>query len=206
MKICIAGWYFRPKFLDKMYRARIAGFDAFMIKHREGDSRGVPSQLYPNYGLEFGAYRQYVENHWDKQSDVLFLHDDTEISDAVSTLGAIESLNERGVDHAYIFPDETHEYVNGGCHGRGMWIRGSILKQIATNFPADMHNDGINIGTIAQKGILEFHERIMECSKNTGVIAIVPQIVFGHRGRIHEEMFVYRKHALVPGDLVNVSE
>jgi len=69
-----------------------------------------------------------------------------------------------------------------------------------------MQNHGINVGRIAQKGILEFHRRMKKLSSNTTVIAIVPQIQYGHRGRIHEEMFVYRETGPIPGLMVNVSE
>ena len=203
MKICIAGWYFRPTFLEAV---ALSGYGAFVVKHRPGDTFILPSELYENRGLEFGAYRQYVEHHWHGESDVFFCHDDTEVSD-LSAFRDLESLNDIGVDHAYVFHDENEEYVNGGVHGRGMWIRGSILKQLASDFPADMDNTGVNIGKVAQKGVLQFHDRIMKLSKNTGVIAILPTIRFAHRGRLHTHMFVYRKtHLPIPGGLVNVHE
>jgi DNA-binding FadR family transcriptional regulator len=164
----------------------------------------LPHAVYANRGLEFGAYRQYVENHWDGESDVLFIHDDAEVSD-LKAFDDVAALADMGVDHAYIFHDENEEYVNGGAHGRAMWIRGSILKQLASDFPADMDNRGVNVGKTAQKGIFQFHERIMQLSPNTGVIAIIPQFRFAHRGRLHTDMFVYRKtHSPVPGGLVNV--
>lgn len=202
MKICIAGWYFRPRYL-RAVKAFI--YDAFVVKHKEGDTQDLPGALYPNVGLEFGAYRQYVENHWDGQSNVFFSHDDAEVLGS-RAFSDIESLADRGVEHAYIFRDEYDEYINGGAHGRGMWMRGDIIEKLAKDFPADMENHGVNVGLEAQKGIVEFHKRILDCGKNTGVIAIVPQIQFGHRGRIHTEMFVYRKHMPVPGGLVNVSD
>src|SRR4030095_8836194 len=124
MKICIAGWYFRPDFMRTI---RDSGYEAVVIKHREGDTQGIPSMLYDNVGLEFGAYRQYVMNHWDGESHVLFLHDDTEISDPIC-LDDMEAVRGTGVDHCYIFHDENEEFINGGAHGRGMWIKGSILK------------------------------------------------------------------------------
>ncbi len=202
MKICIAGWYFRPAFLRMV---QCSGYDAFVIQHRDGDTEGIPAKLYPNVGLEFGAYRQYVENHWDGESDVLFLHDDAEVSDTVA-FRDIETLSLRGVDQAYIFQDEIHEYVNGGAHGRGIWIRGSVLKQLAQDFPADMSNTGMNVGKEAQNGIFAFHRRIKDLTRNTTVIAIVPQFTFAHRGRLHDRIFVYRKTQPVPGGLVNVSQ
>lgn len=201
MNICIAGWYFRPQFLLAVERS---GYEALVIKHREGDQCWLTAKSYPNLGLEFGAYRQYVENHWDGVSDVFFCHDDAEVSD-VSAFSDIAQLAERGVDQAYIFHDENEELVNGGVHGRGIWIRGDIIAKLKDDFPADMDNGGVNVGVVAQEGILRFHKRIMALGQNTGVIAIVPQIRFAHRGRLHTEMFVYRKAGPVPGGLVNVA-
>jgi hypothetical protein len=198
VKICVCGWYFREQFLRDL---SLSDYETFVIKHRDGNTHGLRHVRYSNHGLEFGAYRQYVRNHWDGESDVLFLHDDTEITD-LQALKDIETLNEMGVDQAYIFQDEMHEYVNGGAHGRGIWIRGSLLKQLAEDFPADMDNLGVNVGVVAQKGILAFHKRVMELSKNAGVIAIVPQIRFAHRGRLHDKMFVYRPNSTVPGGIV----
>jgi hypothetical protein len=201
LNICVAGWYFRPAFLECLARS---GYDTFVVKHRE-DICGLPSKLYPNEGLEFGAYRQYVENHWDGVSDVLFIHDDAELS-SVDALADVETLGSLGVEQAYIFPDEIHELVNGGAHGRAIWMRADIIAKLKDDFPADMQNSGVNVGLEAQRGILAFHKRILECGKDTGVIAIVPQFTFGHRGRIHQQMFVYRKTGQVPGGVVNVNE
>jgi hypothetical protein len=155
--------------------------------------------------LEFGAYRQYVEHHWDGESDVFFCHDDVEVSDT-KAFHDVERLAGMGVDHAYIFHDEYDELVNGGAHGRGMFIARHLLKKLASDFPADMQNDGVNIGKIAQRGILAFHERVMKLSSNAGVIAIIPQFRFAFRGRLHEEMFVYRKTTTMPKGEVLVSE
>ena len=203
MQVVICGWYFRPDILwlvNAFY-----GDNAFVVKHREGDTGNIPSKLYANVGLEFGAYRQFVENHWDGESDVLFMHDDAIAKPELFM--DVERLSALGVDQAYIFHDENEEFINGGCHGRGIWIKGSLIKEIASDFPADMTNDGVNIGVAAQKGILAFHKRMGELSSNAQVIAIIPSFRFAHRGRLHEELFVYRKTAAgVPGGLVNVAQ
>jgi hypothetical protein len=200
VKICVAGWYFRYAFLRAIGNS---DYDAFVVRHREGNTQWIPSALYENRGLEFGAYRQYVENHWDGESDVFFCHDDAEVSNP-GGFHYVATLRNLGVEQAYIFHDENEELINGGAHGRALWIRGDILRKLAKDFPADMANEGVNIGKDAQNGILAFHRRILECGKNTAVIAIVPQFRFGHRGRIHTEMFVYRKTGPVPGGFVNV--
>ncbi len=206
MKLCVAGWYYRPQLMQTLNW--ITDRDkVFVIKHRDGNCLDIPSKQYPNLGLEFGAYRQYVENEWDGMSDVLFMHDDACLSGKLSVLDDIASLRDMGVEQAYIFHDENEEYINGGIHGRALWIRADVLKLLSKDFPADMENTGTNIGVVAQKGILEFHKRIMELGHNTGVIAIHPLMRFAHRGRLHDKMFVYRKtHHPVPGGLVHVPE
>ena len=193
MKICIAGWYFRPAFFRSVYQS---GFEAFVLKHREGDTCGLPSKQYPNLGLEFGAYRQYVENHWDGESDVLFCHDDTEVA-TPDCFSDIARLNSIGVDQAYIFNNYSEQIVNGGVHGRALWMRGATLLKIADNFPADMDNQGTNVGKIAQRGVLRFHARMRDLTSNTMIQVIMPQMIFGHRGHIPNEMFVYRDQNLV---------
>jgi hypothetical protein len=198
MQICIAGWYFRPKFLGLI---KESGYNAFVVKHREGDTQGLPSKLYPNVGLEFGAYRQFVENHWDRKSDVLFLHDDTELDDPIA-LAQAHSLTQMGVDHAYIFRHAYEELCNGGAHGRGMWMSAETIHKMGT-IEADMENMGVNVGIVAQKGIVMFHKRVMQCGQNCGLAAIIPGFDFGHRGRMNKEMLVFRRMNVIPGAIIN---
>jgi hypothetical protein len=176
-----------------------------VIKHREGECCGIPSILYDNYGLEWGAYRSYVEHHWDGSSDVLFTHDDVEVTDS-KAFKQVESLREMGVEQAYLFHDEYDEMVNGAAHGRGVWISGPTIAKLANDFPADLTNTGVNIGRFAQNGIFAFHKKIMSMGSNTGVVAIVPQFRFAFRGRIHEEMVVYRRTGTEPKGVVLVHE
>jgi len=96
MKICIAGWYFRPNF---MHAVRDSDYPAYVVKHREGDTFGIASRLYGNQGLEFGAYRQFVENRWDGKEDVFFCHDDIAVSDKWA-FNDVERLAGMGVDQA----------------------------------------------------------------------------------------------------------
>lgn len=202
MKICVAGWYFRPRFLEAV---RTSGYEAIVIKHREGDAIGIPSILYDNFGLEFGCYRSYVQHHWDGVSDVFFCHDDAEVSD-VRAFDDIASLTNIGVGQAYIFHDEYDEYVNGGAHGRGIWIRADVLKKLQADFPADRNNNGVHIGRDAQKGIFAFHKRMKELGDDTQVIAIVPQFRFAFRGRLHESLCVYRHVGSTPKGVALIHE
>lgn len=200
MSICIAGWYFRKKFFSDILAS---GIPAFVVKHREGDTLGIPSALYENRGLEFGAYREYVQNHWDRTSDVLFIHDDTEILDSI-VLDQVQTFRAMGVEHCYIFSSAYEELCNGGAHGRAMWIKAETLALLADDFPADMDNLGANGGIVAQKGIFQFHARVLKAGMSTAVAAIVPGFNFGHRGRMNNNVLVFKRvTSLIPGVVAN---
>lgn len=201
MAICIAGWYFRKSFFESIASS---GIPAFVVKHREGDTLGIPSALYENRGLEFGAYREYVKNHWDGKSDVLFIHDDTEILDPIA-LEQIQTFRSMGVEHCYIFSNAYEELCNGGAHGRAMWIKAETLATLADDFPADMSNEGTNMGIVAQQGIFRFHARIIKAGQNTAVAAIIPGINFGHRGRMNNNVLVFKRanDLIKPGVPIN---
>src|SRR6185295_13186107 len=192
MNICVVGWYFRPKFIKALESSRR---NVFVIKHREGDSGSLPSKPYPNIGLEFGAYRQYMDNHWDGRSAVLFCHDDTEILSS-NALDQIETLEERDINHAYIFQDECQEVVNGGIHGRAMWCRGAWLKelQMVGGIPYDETNRGDNTSQNANRGCFAFHERIKAMgSPNVALAAVVPSMRLARRGWLAQEMYVFNR-------------
>ncbi len=199
MSICICGWYFNESFLKTV---AASGYSAFVVKHREGDTQGIPSALYENRGLEFGAYRDYILNHWDGESDVLFMHDDTEIIDP-QALYHVTSLRGGSIDHAYIFSSQYEELVNGGAHGRAMWMSRDLIIAIKDSFPVDEENHGENIGPRAQKGIVDFHKRVTAESPNTGLAAIIPGFSLGHRGHLNNKVWVFKRTNTTPGNILN---
>lgn len=199
LTICIVGWYFRAQFLKAI---KESGYSAFVVRHRTGDTQGIPYADHPNLGLEFGAYRQYVENHWDGTSDILFLHDDTDILN-MGALALADSLGQMGIGHAYIFSSAYEELVNGGAHGRGMWMSADTIRQMADDFPADMENTGTNVGVVAQQGIFRFHKRVKECGPDTGLAAIIPSFYFGHRGTMNDKVIVFKRLNVIPGAILN---
>ena len=189
MKICIVGWHYRASFLKKLAECH---FKVFVIQHREGDTQGIPAKLYENRGLEFGAYQQYLDNHWDGISDVLFCHDDVDIQ-GLNVLDQIETLSDMNIDHSYIFNNFYEEWANAGCHGRAMWCKASWIKSLQDHggFPVDLSNTGNTAGKDANKGAWDF--RRMLTGQREGLSAIVPGIEFGRRGWMTEQIFVFKR-------------
>ncbi len=110
-----------------------AYWPVLIVAHRSppnGD-KYFPSVETPNVGLEFGAYDFFLKNHWDKESSVLFMHDDVEAS--FEAFAAIEDACFH-FDQAFIFADEEEEKRNysmsygGGVHGRGVYCSSRFLQ------------------------------------------------------------------------------
>jgi len=76
MQICVTGWDFNESLYVSLAKT---SFNTISIMHKKGDTKGVPFQLIPNEGLEWGAYNYFLKNHWDKKSPVLFMQDDISI-------------------------------------------------------------------------------------------------------------------------------
>lgn len=133
MKICIAGWYLDSELYEKM---RNVNGTAFVVSHNlcsvnndKDEYSGILSVTIENIGLEFHCYNYYLQNIWDKKSDVLFMHDDIHIDD-VSVFDDIETLT---VDQAYIFNNPEEERRNGGKHGRMIYMSAVLLWYLYQN-------------------------------------------------------------------------
>lgn len=130
MKICICGWYYYEDFYKKINLVKDK-YEVMIVAHRDDkfklDSIGLPYIIKENIGLEFGAYDYYLKNIWDKESSVLFMHDDVAIKDIIA-FDKIAKLEEDGVDQAYIFKSEAEQVNNGGKHGRAIYISKKLLS------------------------------------------------------------------------------
>jgi hypothetical protein len=159
-------------------------------------------------GLEFGAYQQYLAEYWDGHSDVLFMHDDTIVTDS-GAFDQIAALSEKGIHQAYIFNNESEEIANQGKHGRAIWCSATFLKQLKANggFPYDRDNTGTLTGPKVNAGIEAFARYIAEnyySMLGVDYIAIVPGIQHGRRGKLATESYVYHRSTrqgalLMPG-------
>lgn len=204
MKICIAGWYHIPEFLDAVKRS---GYSAFIVQHREGDARGIPSTLVPNVGLEFGCYDHYLKQEWDGTSDVLFMHDDT-IIHGTKVFDQIARIMEANVEFAFIFHDEWEYSGNAGHHGRAMWASGAFLKKLLDRggFPYDAENNGFNDSIGAEnKGIKNFVALLKTMGDADGVVAFIPDLQNGRRGALSTVPYLYRTQAvMIAGGTIEV--
>lgn len=192
MNLCIAGWYFRESFINAVADSRLK---ALIIKHRQGPSLRVESRQFDNFGLEFGCYQIYLDQFWDGASDVLFIHDDSEV-DSLEVFNQIERLSESQFNHIYLFNNEYEEFVNMGRHGRAMWCRGSWLAEFKPSggFPVDWNNDGDTESPALNNGIRDLQKKLAEnWPDTTGFAAIVPGLHLGRRGWMSDQVYVYKR-------------
>lgn len=129
MKICVCGWYYYDEFYKSLGEIRDK-YDVTIIAHNDNkdklDTYGIPYIIKENVGLEFGAYDYYLKNVWDRESSVLFIHDDAAIKDLIA-FDKVAELDSQGIDQAYIFKSEAEQVNNGGKHGRAIFISKKLL-------------------------------------------------------------------------------
>jgi hypothetical protein len=156
MQVCVCGWYFNEKCLDVL-KDITSQFPVTIIAHKDK----LPKKYHghfeyivrKNRGLEYGAYDHFLKNAW-KGDDVLFMHDDIEISPIlddwkIAPPGDIfEVVSKFKDDFVYIFKNETSWRECFGVHGRAMFASKRFLKRLLDSggFPYDKHNDGYTMG------------------------------------------------------------
>ncbi len=142
MKICVAGWYFNEELfkvlaeINKKYPITVVSFyrrvDGREIRDTDIESvpslikrvvkpTGIPVVKNPNGGLEWGNYDYYIKNIWDRQSPILFIHDDILIYNPAVFDIIEEKLSKWEYDQAFIFRDEAEEISQGRIHGRAFY-------------------------------------------------------------------------------------
>jgi hypothetical protein len=195
MKICVAGWYYHKPFLETIQNSK---YESFLVAHRDffgflgGPSKRekltIPSAPVVNVGLEFGCYDWYLKNEW-KSGDVLFMHDDLEITE--KALMIIANLNR---DQVFLFSSEDEARANGYAHGRAMYCSEKFLTKLKEDggFWYDEGNTGQIPPTTADSpnhhnaGILTFRAYLQTLPKEYSVnrFAFIPGLKCGYRGRI----------------------
>ena len=129
MKLCIVGWYFYESLYDSLKEVN-EKYEVMIISHKNEkeilESLDLPYVIIDNIGLEFGCYDYYLKNYWDGESDILFMHDDAQISD-IQVFDRIPALKDDNIDQAYIFKSKAEEQNNGGKHGRSLFMSAKLL-------------------------------------------------------------------------------
>lgn len=191
MNICISGWYFHRPLLETI---AAAAYPALIVGHRDHETYGLEMVRTPEgRGLDFGCYQQYLMEHWDGVSDVLFMQDDGEVTrEALDEAEALCIKDQ--IDQAFIFQNEVEEYVNAGMSGRAFWCRANFLKswKDSGGFPVDWGNVGNTEGRQANYGVGEFHRRNQGNSR-ANWIAIIPDFAMGRRGWISNKAWQYKR-------------
>jgi hypothetical protein len=181
MRICLAGWYFHNPLSDALQETR---HDVFVVSHKPGRGRVA----IPNVGLEFGCYDWYLKHEW-KSGDVLFMHDDLEVTE--KALMIIANINR---DQAFLFSSEEEAKANGYAHGRALYCSEKFLRKLKEDggFWYDEGNHGDIRPTTADgpnyhnAGILTFRAYLQTLPKDysVGRYAFIPGLKCGYRGRL----------------------
>ena len=163
MDICVVGWYLYDE-LYKTLKEVNKTHEVSVISHKfEVDklqSFDIPYVTIENIGLEFGAYDYFLKNCWNQKSNVLFMHDDVQITD-INVFDRIEEETIKlNIDQAYLFKNKAEEVNNGGKHGRAIYMSVKLLNfMLNYKFKTEESEDHIdnhhNVGTLL-KGTGEY--------------------------------------------------
>lgn len=186
MRICIAGWYFHEPLLQVLENSKHI---CSIVAHRHPDKQWqIPISPVANVGLEFGCYNWFLMHEW-KDGDVMFCHDDIEITER--SLDGIAGLNR---DQCFLFSSEEEARANGYAHGRAMFCSERFLRQCLNDggFWYDEGNHGDIGPTTADapdyhnNGIRMFRAYLLSLPKDFSVnrYAVVRDLKCGYRGRI----------------------
>lgn len=185
MRICLAGWYFHEPLFEVLDRSK---YGWFVVAHRKPEDPDIPAHWIPNVGLEFGCYDWFLKNEW-KGDDVLFMHDDNEITEK-----ALDLISKLDRDQVFLFSSEEEARANGYAHGRAMFCSEKFLRKLYVDggFWFDEGNTGQIPPTTAEgpnfhnAGIQTFRAYLTTLPKilTANRMAVVPGLKTGYRGRI----------------------
>lgn len=148
MKICVNGWYFERNLFSNTFKKISEDYEITVVTYhqrangsivKEYDELPIPEVIdsyvkesgvthykIPVAGLEWGGYDFYLKNIWDRQSNILFMHDDIVIYN--SNVFDIIKQELKDYFQAFIFRDEVEELANGRIHGRGVYCSKDFLQ------------------------------------------------------------------------------
>lgn len=197
MTLCICGWYYHQPFYDRVLDWVLQRRDARVITHQEPTiPLPCPHMRAKNIGLEWHAYNEYLQNT-PIQGPVLFIHDDTEILNPQFFAYVESQCADR--DLAFIFPDEQQERMNGGAHGRCVYMSRKLLGMFRPiGFWYDENNGTDITSAKCNQGIQHFLQDVgwlMHRPTGKGLIwrnLITGGADFGYRGQLGEAGAQYR--------------
>ena len=144
-KICVVGWHFYSKIYEQLSKSK---YDVHIVAHRYNkilDDLNLSYTVTKNEGLEFGAYNWYIKNVWDKESNVIFMHDDIEMKSRSVLSKIFYKCKQKKVDQGYIFGN-----YGIGPHGRCIYSSSSFITKIQEDYDG-IYYDKSNIGYIKEK-------------------------------------------------------
>ncbi|MFA5925768.1 MAG: hypothetical protein WC831_02445 [Parcubacteria group bacterium] len=195
-QICVCGWYYYPEFYKALLRVKDK-FSIIVIGNKEGEVFNLPFVLRNNIGLDWGAYSFFLDNKWDGKSNVLFMQDDSTVSD-----GFFEEMSKISFDQAFIFRNQK-EFEENYSHGRAFFASGKFLKNL--NEDGGILFDEGNNGFIAKgtswsekppkgcqdhnAGIRDFTSKVKRIGENNPELSVNKQVYsekvrLGRRGVI----------------------
>jgi hypothetical protein len=168
-------------------------YHVYAVIHKQSDDY-IPVNwvLIPNIGLEWGAYDYYLKHIWNKESDVLFCHDDIKV-ESPEVFDEISKLKD---DCVFIFKDEPDEIANKGrerigIHGRAVFMKRKFVQEFLDNggFWYDQYNRGVTEDTDitdVNRGIKMFYKDALILAGDGYTInsAHIKGWTNGHRGNI----------------------
>lgn len=105
VQICCSGWHFFDDIFEQIEESEL---DIHIVAHRGNEwleKEKIKSTVIDNVGLEFGSYNYYLNNIWDKESDVIFMHDDIKIQHFDQFIAKNYSkFKKRKIDHGSVIP------------------------------------------------------------------------------------------------------
>lgn len=191
MNICVVGWYYNLAFYKQLHEYELArqACRVYIVANRPGDTLGMPTLTRANVGLEWGAYNHYLQKVGTLVS-TLFIHDDTALADVT----ILDEIHCEAFDVAYLFGSEDEARMNGGAHGRAIFMsKHAIARFKSIGFWYDVGNLGDTVSAQAQAGIQHFVSDLQLVRERPGAASlrvghmVVQGLELGYRGALGVE-------------------
>jgi hypothetical protein len=123
VQICVCGWHYPRDFYESL-RAVDGRHDVVVVANRPGDALGLRTIERENVGLDWGAFSHFLEHAWNGAADVLFLQDDTRVTEPFwDEMAAIP------FDQAFVFRERA-EFEAAYSHGRAHFASARFLAVV----------------------------------------------------------------------------